>query len=253
MKIGLVQYSPCWENREENIICIEELIKKSSKDFDALVFPEMSLTGFTMNTAKYAEEIDSLGMQYFIKIAERLKTNVFAGIIERDGNHVYNSLVHFERLGLIKARYRKIHPYSLGEEDKYFTAGNELVVTDINRTRIGLSICYDLRFPELYRLYAKKGIDIIIDIANWPVSRVEHWKTLIRARAIENQCFMIGVNRVGRDNTSNYNGRSAVFDPMGNQVFLADDEERIIEVEIDLSIVNSTRVKFPFLKDMKLI
>jgi predicted amidohydrolase len=253
MKLGLVQFSPAWENPEESILNIEDLLRGSSSQFDALIFPEMTLTGFTMNSEKFLEEIDGIGTLYFMKLAERLKTNIFAGIIERDGKDIYNSLVHFDPLGLIKARYRKIHPFSYAKEDKFYSSGNETVITEIDKTRIGLSICYDLRFPELYRLYAKNHVDAIIAIASWPIPRIEHWKTLLKVRAIENQCFMIGVNRIGNDSECKYNGCSAVFDPMGNQVVMVEDEEKIIEAEIDLDLVNSTRTKLPFLKDIKLI
>ena len=253
MKLGLVQYAPVWENPEENILKIEELIKTSNSKFDLLIFPEMTLTGFTMNAEKFAEEIDGTGTKYFMHLAQRLKTDMFAGIIERDGGSIYNSLVHFDSLGLIKARYRKIHPFSYAQEDKSYSAGEETVVTKIDQVKIGLSVCYDLRFPELYRLYAKQRVDVLVNIANWPIPRIEHWKTLLKARAIENQCFMVGVNRVGDDPGNQYNGCSAVFDPMGNEIVMIQDFEKIIELDIDLGDVNTTRSKLPFLQDIKLI
>lgn len=253
MKLGLVQYSPVWENQEENILEIESLIKSANKNFDLIIFPEMTLTGFTMNSEKFAEEIDGIGTQYFLKLSSRLKINIFAGIIERDEESIYNSLVHFDSLGLIRARYRKIHPFSYAKEDQFYNAGYETVITQIDKIKFGLSVCYDLRFPELYRLYAKERIEVLVDIANWPIPRIDHWKTLLKARAIENQCFMIGVNRVGTDPFNTYNGCSAVFDPMGNEIILIENEEKIIEVEIDLEKVSATRSKLPFLQDIKLI
>jgi predicted amidohydrolase len=253
MKLGLVQYAPVWENPEESILKIEQLLKSSSSKFDLLIFPEMTLTGFTMKAEKFAEEIDGTGTKYFIHLAERLKTDVFAGIIECDGKNIYNSLTHFDSFGLIKARYRKIHPYSNAQEDKSYSAGEETVVTKIDQVKIGLSVCYDLRFPELYRLYAKERVDILINIANWPIPRIEHWKTLLKARAIENQCFMVGVNRVGDDPANQYNGCSAVYDPMGNEIVMIENSEKIIETDIDLGLVNATRSKLPFLQDIKLI
>ncbi len=253
MKLGLVQYTPVWENPEENILKIEELIKTSNSNFDLLIFPEMTLTGFTMNAEKFAEEIDGTGTKYFMHLAQRLKTDIFTGIIELDGSSIYNSLVHFDSLGLIKARYRKIHPYSKAKEDQYYTAGEEIVITKMNQVKFGLSVCYDLRFPELYRLYSKERVEVLIDIANWPVPRIEHWKVLLRARAIENQCFMVGVNRVGDDPGNQYNGCSAVFDPMGNEIVMIQDSEMIIEAEIEIELVSTTRNTLPFLQDIKLI
>jgi len=252
MKIGLVQYSPIWENPEESILKIESLLKTSASKFDLLILPEMTLTGFTMNAEKFAEEIDGIGTKYFMNLSARLLTNIFAGIIERDRKNIFNSLVHFEN-GIIKARYRKIHPFSYAKEDKSYTAGKEIVITKINHTKFGLSVCYDLRFPELYRFYAKERADVLIDIANWPIPRIDHWKTLLKARAIENQCFMIGVNRVGNDPFNTYNGCSAVYDPLGNEIVIVENDEKIIECEIDLEKVNETRNKLPFLQDIKMI
>ena len=253
MKLGLVQYSPEWENPAKSINKIEKLLGDTDKNHDLLIFPEMTLTGFTMNSPKFSEEIDGVGTQLFMNISAMLDSNIFAGIIEQDVNQFYNTLVHFDNKGLIKARYRKIHPFSYGQEDKNYRGSEELVVTEIDHVKIGLSICYDLRFPELYRLYAKKKVDVLVDIANWPIPRIEHWKTLLKARAIENQCFMIGVNRVGKDPLSTYNGCSAVFDPMGNCLTMVEDEEKIIDCEINLKLVKETRDKLPFLNDIKLI
>jgi omega-amidase len=253
MKLGLVQYSPEFEYPEENILKIENLISTMESKADLLIFPEMTLTGYTMNAVKFAEEIDGIGTKYFINLSSRIKTDIFAGIIELDNDKTFNSLVHFDSYGLIKARYRKIHPYSNAGEDKNYSAGNETVITKIDQTKIGLSICYDLRFPELYRLYVKDNIDILVTIASWPVQRIEHWKTLLKARAIENQCFMIGVNRVGKDQYGTYNGSSAVFDPMGKEIIIGQDSEYIIEIDIDLNKVKEVRAKLPFLQDIKLI
>jgi omega-amidase len=253
MKLGMVQYSPEFEYPEENILKIENLISTMKLKADLLIFPEMTLTGYTMNSMKFAEEIDGIGTKYFINLSSRIKTDIFAGIIELDDNTAFNSLVHFDSFGLIKARYRKIHPYSYAGEDKNYGAGKETVITKIEQIKIGLSICYDLRFPELYRLYAKKKTDILVDIASWPVQRIEHWKTLLEARAIENQCFMVGVNRTGIDQYGKYNGCSAVFDPMGKEIIIGQDSEKIIEVEIDLDKVKEVREKLPFIGDIKLI
>lgn len=253
MKIGLVQYSPEWESKEKNIHKIEKLIDNHSEDVEVLVFPEMTLTGFTMNSKIHAEEIDGLGMQYFMKKAAELKKHIFAGIIEKDENKIYNTLFHFDTFGIITARYRKIHPFSYADEQDYYDSGKEILITKIDEYNLGLSICYDLRFPELYRQYGKAKVDAIINIANWPDKRIAHWLALLKARAIENQCFMIGVNRVGEVPFNNYNGLSAVYDPMGNEVVLNENEEKIIPVEIDLMESQITQKRFNFLNDIKLI
>ncbi|MCB9218037.1 MAG: carbon-nitrogen family hydrolase [Ignavibacteriales bacterium] len=253
MKIALLQFSPIWESKEDNILKINDLVNNIKKDTEILIFPEMTLTGFTMNSQNYSEEIDGIGMKYFLKLSSELKMNIMAGIIEKYHNKFYNSLFHFDNKGLIKAVYRKVHPFSLAEEDKNFDAGNESVITKIDKTKIGLSICYDLRFPELYRLYGKEKTEIIVNIANWPIKRIDHWKSLLKARAIENQCYMIGVNRIGEDPFQKYNGFSAVYDPMGKEIIICENEEKIIYAEIDIQKVYKVREKLGFLKDIKLI
>lgn len=253
MKLGLVQFSPEWENPIKSIEKIELMIKELNEKVELLIFPEMTLTGFTTKSEKYCEEIDGIGMKYFMNLASKLKTNIICGIIEKYKNKFFNSLLHFNSSGLIAACYRKIHPFSYTNEDKYFSAGYEPVITKINLTKIGLSICYDLRFPELFRIYAKNKSEVMINIANWPIDRIEHWKTLLKARAIENQCFMIGVNRIGRDPFFNYNGFSAIFDPSGKEIIINENEEKIITCDIDLNRVIEVRTKLPFLNDIKLI
>ncbi len=251
MKVGLVQYSPEWENVRGNIAKLENLLTKNGDDL--LIFPEMTLTGFTMHPGQFAEEIDGEGFIYFIKKSAALKKHIFAGIIEKDDGKFFNSLIHFDDKGLITARYRKIHLFSMSGENKFYSAGADAVVTKTGKTKIGLSICYDLRFPELYRFYAKEKTEVIVDIANWPVQRIEHWKHLLKARAIENQCFMIGVNRTGTDPFNKYNGCSAVYDPLGNEILLAGDDEKIFSVELELETVTKVRTELPFLNDIKMI
>ena len=252
LKIALVQYSPVWEAPEKTIEVIESLIEKSDlRDVSLLIFPEMSLTGFTMNSKKFAEEIDCVSFLYFMQLARRLKTNIFAGIIERDDKDIYNSLIHFDDKSLIRAIYRKIHPFSFANENRNYSSGNKPFVTSINKISFGLSICYDLRFPELYRIYGKQKADVLVNIANWPIARINHWNLLLQARAVENQCFMIGVNRIGIDPHLEYPGSSSVIDPMGNVLGL-NKTESILVVEIDSEMVRETRNKLPFLEDIKL-
>lgn len=253
LKVGLFQYSPVWEDPEQNMKKIFGLIEKHSYDEDLLIFPEMTLTGFTMESEKFAEEIDEQSFQFFMFLAKRLNKHIFAGIIENDKERFYNTLVHFDKKGLIAARYRKIHPFSYAKEDQHFLSAKEPVITKIDNIRIGLSICYDLRFPELYRNYGKEKVDMMVNIANWPIKRIKHWDLLLRARAIENQSFMIGVNRVGKDTQVQYTGSSAVLDPMGNDLIEQSDEEGILFADLDFELVNKTRNRYPFLEDIKLI
>jgi len=253
IKIALVQYSPVWEDPEKTIKVIESLIEKSDlRDVSLMIFPEMSLTGFTMNSQKFAEEMDGVSYLYFMQLARKLKTDIFAGIIERDDKKIFNSLIHFDKKSLIRVIYRKIHPFSFAKENQNYSAGNKPFVTSINKISFGLSVCYDLRFPELYRNYGKQKVDVLVNIANWPNARINHWDLLLQARAIENQSYMIGVNRIGNDPYLEYPGNSAAIDPMGN-VLGVNKTESILIAEIDSEMVNETRTKLPFLDDIKLV
>lgn len=253
MKTGLLQYNPLWENPQGNIAKIDKLVEQLKNKIDLLILPELSLTGFTMESKKFAEDLDGISTQYFMKLSQKLKCNIFGGIIEKSEEGIFNSLVHFNSDGLVIARYRKIHPFGYAKEDRNYSAGKEIVVTKIDNVKVGLSICYDLRFPELYRLYAKQRVDLLVNIANWPVPRIDHWRTLLKARAIENQSFVIGVNRVGNDPHLQYNGFSSVYDPMGNELLSVKEEENIFVVDLNIEMVKETREKLPFLEDMRMI
>lgn len=250
MKVGLVQYAPEWENIQGNIKLVEKLIEKSSRDHEVLIFPEMSLTGFTMNSENFAEDVDGETTKFFISMAKKSKKHIFAGLIEKNDAGIFNSLVHFDKNGIVGARYRKVHPFK--EEKDHFNASDRPLISRIDHYKVGLSICYDLRFPELYRHYAKEGAEIMINIANWPIDRIEHWKVLLQARAIENQCYMIGVNRIGQDNQYTYSGSSAVYGPMGEELLLAPNQDKVFSVNLELNKVEKARETLPFLKDMKL-
>ena len=252
MKIALVQYSPSWEDKESNRKKILSLIE-GVEGIELFIFPEMTLTGFTMKSKEMSETIQGESFRFFSSIAKEKSVNIFAGIIERRNNRTYNTLIHIRPDGNLLKLYRKIHPFSYSGENKNYFAGSKPAYTKIKNWKIGLTICYDLRFPELYRKYGKKRTHLIVNIANWPDTRIEHWRTLLKARAIENQCYIAGVNRVGKDPKLNYVGFSSVFDPMGKEIIAVENEEKVIVVELDKNYVSEVRGKFPFLDDIKLI
>ena len=252
MKIALVQYSPAWEDKESNRKKILSLIS-DIQGVELYIFPEMSLTGFTMKSKEMSETINGDSFRFFSSIAKEKSTNIFAGIIERRNKCNYNTLIHIKPDGNLLKLYRKIHPFSYSGENENYYAGVKPALTKIRNWKIGLTICYDLRFPELYRKYGKKRAHLIVNIANWPNTRIEHWRTLLKARAIENQCYVAGVNRVGKDPKLNYIGFSSVFDPVGKQIIAVENEEKVIVVELDKNYVREVREKFPFLEDIKLI
>ena len=253
LSIGLVQYAPIWEEPKASIKRIDALLASYNlKEIDLLVFPELTLTGFTMRSKEFSEEMDGISFRFFMELSKKTKTNIFAGVIESFDEKIFNSLIHFDSNGLIRTRYRKIHPFSNSGEEKNYSSSSIPVITKIGKITFGLSICYDLRFPELYRFYGKEKVDVLCNIANWPVARVSHWDKLLQARAIENLAYMIGVNRVGEDLTLAYNGCSAVVNPMGD-IQINSDKEEIILTQIDTDVIKETRSKLPFLNDIKLI
>jgi len=252
MKIALVQYSPTWEDKESNKQKILSIINKV-EGAELFIFPEMTLTGFTMKSKEMSETIQGDSFRFFSSIAKEKSTNIFAGIIEQRNNRIYNTLIHVKPDGNLLKLYRKIHPFSYSSENEHYNAGTKPAYTKIKNWKIGLTICYDLRFPELYRKYGKKRAHLIVNIANWPDTRIEHWRTLLKARAIENQSYVAGVNRVGKDPKLNYIGFSTVFDPMGNEIVAVENEEKVIIVDLNKNYVSEVREKFPFLDDIKLI
>ncbi len=252
MKIALVQYSPVWENKSASMEKLKSLLAQTDA-IDLLIFPEMTLTGFTMKSNDFAEELEGESYIFFSSLAKEKKCAILFGMIEKGKKKNFNTLVHLNNQGKIISTYRKIHPFSYSTEDVFYGKGKNTVVTKVKGIKIGLSICYDLRFPELYRFYAKDKVHLIVDIANWPDTRVEHWRTLLKARAIENQCYVAGVNRVGNDPKLHYNGFSSVFDPMGKEIVAVENDEKVIVAEMDKTYVNEVRKKLPFLDDMRLI
>lgn len=253
MNIGLVQYNPVWENKERNKLKISQLLDELSQEIDLLIFPELTLTGFTMRSKRFAEDVNGESYEFFCSLAKKISCHIIFGLIEVDKENYFNTLVHLSPERKLLKTYRKIHPFSYTGENRHYSSGAIPAVTSIQDFSIGLSICYDLRFPELYRQYAKMRVDLIVDIANWPVERIEHWQALLKARAIENQCYVCGVNCVGSGKSTNYPGWSSVYHPFGKELICYKDKEGIKILKIDKNTVTNTRANYPFLNDIRLI
>lgn len=243
-----------WESKKANYAMAEKFFKKSAREScDIIVFPEMFNTGFSMNIPAIAEEEAGETSRVLSELAKKYGLNVIAGFAAKAPGQkkAKNLAVVFDRGGLIIAKYAKMHPFSFAHEDKYFSAGNTRVIFHIEGIPMSVFICYDLRFPEIFRDIAG-GVHAVFILANWPGSRKDHWETLLRARAIENQCFVIGVNRTGKDgNGIRYPGASHVFDPMGKDICSGGPREQFIVCEIDPETAAKVRSQFPFLEDMK--
>jgi predicted amidohydrolase len=253
IKVALVQYNPVWEDKQQNRRKISQLLDSISDYVSLIVFPELTLTAFTMRSRSFAEVLSGESVRFFSEIAKRFNAHVVGGFIEQFDEQFYNTLVQIAPDGLLATRYHKIHPFSYSGEQRFYNSGSKPVMGQLGEIKIGFTICYDLRFPELFRHYAKNHAEIIVNIANWPISRITHWSHLLVARAIENQCFIIGVNRVGEDKNNRYNGRSTLIDPMGRSIITLDDSEIVAIAEIDVSRVAEIRKKYPFLEDIRLL
>lgn len=251
MKIAMVQFQPEWLATDQNLQKCREYIRKAADNGAQLVvFPELCLTGFSMNTGDYGKmsmDYDSL----FSKMAAEYQLFILAGYPARtETMALRNRASLFSPSGRIQS-YDKQNLFPLTEEERVFKPGKANTAFTLDSVSIGVAICFDLRFPELFRKIAAE-VDLFIVLANWPESRRQHWLTLLQARAIENQCFVIGVNRTGTDNNGIiYSGDSSVFNPNGEILQSMDDQTEMDYVTLNPSLTRKVRTQFPFLKQMK--
>lgn len=254
MKIALFQLDTKWERKDKNLKKVSSEAQRA-KQFGAsiLCLPEMFSTGFSMNAEELGEQFkNSKTIQNLKVISKKNCIALLGSIIEKQGKKYYNTAFVINKNGKLILRYRKIHLFPLSNENKHYSAGKEIAVFKIKNIVCGIAICYDLRFPELFRKLVKKGAKIIFVSANWPLQRREHWFTLLRARAIENQCFVVGINRSGKDPNLQYNGNSIIFDAFGNEIANANNKERLIITDIKINGLEKIRKKFPFLKSISI-
>jgi len=248
MKIGICQYEVEWEDKETNKKKIEKLIERCERkgEIDWLVFPEMTLSGFTMN--KEVSRLSENDRTFFSSLAQKYSMNISFGGVEGDNNKIITLNREGERIN----EYSKIHLYSFGEEDRHYQAGEAQCVFEMDGFRIAPTICFDLRFPYLYWNMADKA-DIFVNIAAWPMKRAEHWMTLLRARAVENQCCMVGVNKLGFEGKIEFSGNSMAFDSLGRTVLDARNSEGVFVAEKEFlkEDIEKVRTRFPFIKDRK--
>lgn len=251
MKIGLIELNTEWESKESNYEKVSPLIGvAASKGCDAVVLPEMFNTDFSMNTGFIGEEINDSAHTFLSESAKRHGINIIAGYPVKDGGkRGRNMAVAYNRRGMRIAEYAKVHLFKPMKEHLFYSAGSDTVVFNIDGIPSSVFICFDLRFPELFRRVAK-DVQMIFVLANWPSSREDHWITLLKARAIENQCFVIGVNRKGIDgNNIRYSGGSRIFSPFGEEISLKQEGGDLMIGEIEPADVISIRSKYPFLEE----
>lgn len=251
MKIGLGQLDMIWEDKKQNQIKCEQMLKEAKNHHvDLMIFPEMTLTGFSMHTDKISESFETSDtIAFFQNKSIQYHMAIIFGYVEKQDTKAFNRLVLVDQ-GKILIHYAKIHPFSFGEESLYYQGGNTLGQCILKDFHISTFICYDLRFPEIFQACSAKS-EVMIIIANWPKTRAEHFRTLLKARAIENQCYAIGVNRVGEGNGLIYEGSSGIYDPYGNLITKETNSEKLMLGEINKDIVINYRKSFPQQKDKR--
>jgi len=245
LKITIIQPDIKWETKIDNLHNYEKNIKLITSNPDVIILPEMFTTGFTMNT-QLAETMAGHSVEWMQRISKESNANIMGSLIIEEDSKIFNRFLSVK--DNIIEFYDKRHLFAFAGEDKHFTSGNTKKIVNINGWRILLQICYDLRFP-VFSININ-DYDVIIYVANWPSKRSQHWKALLQARAIENQAYVIGVNRVGIDGLkTEYSGDSSVYDPLGNLVYQHSNSPNIADVILDYSNLESVRTTFKFLDD----
>lgn len=252
MKIGLGQLNIIRENITENKKQCEKMIAAAQQQqVDFILFPEMTLTGFSVQLDTYGETLEnSPSIDFFQSQAKKYHISIGFGMIIKNGEKAENHCMIVGPDGTILADYAKIHPFSYGTEAKFFTGGEKLVNCQIKNMTVSPLVCYDLRFPEIFQACSIQS-SLITIIANWPAPRRGHWISLLKARAIENQCYIAGVNCCGTDGTSAFSGDSLIIDPYGEVIAHAKAASELIVADIDETLVLQARTDFPFQADRR--
>ena len=266
LTITTLQTNLAWENKNANLQLLGKKINGLQEKTEIVVLPEMFSTGFSMQPKLFAETMDGETVQWMKEISSSNKIILTGSLIIEENEQFYNRLIWMLPNGEF-GYYDKRHLFGLAQEDKYYTAGNKRLIASVKGWKINLQICYDLRFPVWARNRkmpieksmekespispdARPEFDVLLYVANWPERRSHAWKTLLCARAIENQCYVIGVNRVGVDgNNVSHSGNSLVIDPLGEVLYHMADEEDIFTITLQKEWLNDVRKKFPFWKD----
>jgi omega-amidase len=254
LKIVALQFDILWEQKARNFQAVEALLARAQPGPDSLVvLPEMFATGFSMNTGAIAETNGGQTEQFLAALAIKHKVFVAGGAaVQAADGGVRNKALVFSPAGKLLAYYAKMRPFSPGGEAEHYVAGERTTVFRWATCTVAPLICYDLRFPELFRLTAAAHRpELFLVMANWPAKRISHWVRLLQARAIENQAYVAGVNRIGADPFYEYSGRSLIIDPQGEIIADAGETQTWIEATPDFDGLQKYRQGLPFLADMR--
>lgn len=248
LAIAFIQYDIKWEDPQSNFSLIEKLIADDNDQEDLIVLPEMFNTGFSMAASKLAEDYDGPTVAWMIEVARKYKCTIAGSIIFQSEGQYFNRFLFVDTHG-VKNYYDKRHLYTPGSEDESYSAGERNVIIKMKGWKIMPQICYDLRFPAWSRNDLNDAYDLLIYVASWPSARIKHWDRLLAARAIENQSYCLGVNRIGKDgNDLHYSGSSAMYDFHGQAISEAGTKTGYFSVTIRPDHL-SFRSKLNFLQD----
>jgi omega-amidase len=262
LTITTIQTVLHWENKEANLLMLEDKLRNIEEKTELVILPEMFSTGFTMKATELAETMDGDTIFWMKEMAEKYRIVLTGSLIIEEEGKFYNRLIWMLPNGQY-GYYNKRHLFAFAGEDQFYSAGNKRMIASVKGWKINLQVCYDLRFPvwsrqqgikqpagEMEENMAALEYDILINIANWPHRRSHAWKTLLCARAIENQCYVIGVNRVGKDGNDIYHsGNSMIIDPAGEVLYHMADDEDTFTITLQKDHLETVRAKFPFWKD----
>lgn len=253
LKISLAQMQIALGDVRKNVNTAEEMIAEAAqRGSHVVVLPELWSTGYALDQSR--ELATQLNVGVFAQmgtLATQNKVSVIGSALEKRGLEFTNSATFFAPNGRLMGVYRKVHLFRLMEEDRWLQRGEAPLIMDLPWGTTGVAICYDLRFPELFRRYALQGAKLIILPAEWPIERIDHWRTLLQARAIENQCYMVATNSAGQTGSTTFGGHSMIVDPWGKIVVEVGENPTLVTAEIDLDLVDVVRNRIPVFDDRR--
>lgn len=253
LTVSLAQMNIVLGEVKRNVAVMERLTAEAARRGSHLVvLPELFTTGYDLERSKdHATTLNSGIFNQLSSIATQNKISIVGSVLEKRGLEVSNSAPFFNPNGRMMGVYRKIHLFGLMDEDTYLQPGSSPLIIDLPWGRTALAICYDLRFPELFRRYALEDARMVIIPAEWPLVRIEHWRALLRARAIENQCYIIACNSAGQTGDTVFGGHSTVIDPWGKVLIEGSDEPGLLTIDLEVDRVDEVRAAIPVLDDRR--
>jgi omega-amidase len=257
MQIAVCQFDMAWHDKSANHTKVQSMLNKAQLEGQLrpgalIILPEMFATGYSMSVQDTRDDQTHLTRQFLTTLAQSHQAYVLAGIVDMDPTGKgLNQAIMLDPAGKPIGCYSKMHPTSFMGETQHYTAGDQVVTIDCAGLLVAPFICYDLRFPEIFRAAARNDAQLLAVIASWPQARQQHWLALLKARAIENQAYVVGVNRCGTDPSHRYAGGSQIIDPTGQILADASDQEMVLLQDLDLSQLDDYRTQFPFLRDMR--